>query len=167
MKLHRFRTHAGFVYFSHRDSAQAEWKVERDYTVPFTRYTVCRLQTGNYQGKRVWADWYVEHDALTLKDARLFIQTQMDARLAAHIAGLRADFERAHADLSKPAAKEWSAVIHACDPRGKNRAYLKRVKRAEEAAAMHARAAAAVSDDVLVLSGKMITVDMATKMTRS
>lgn len=108
MKLYRFRTLAGFVYFSHRDSAQAEWKVERDFCAPSRRYTVCRLETGHYQGKRVWADWYVQYDAVTLNDARNFIAAQMGLKAAAP---------------------------------------------------------AAAPDDVLVLTGKMITVDMATKMT--
>ena len=72
MKLYRTRTLAGFVYFSDRDTAAAEWKVERDCTVPFRRYTVCRVQLMHHQG-RLWTDWLIEHDALTLKDARNFI----------------------------------------------------------------------------------------------
>lgn len=114
MKLYRHRTLAGFVYFSHRDSAQAEWKVERDFCAPSRRYTVCRLEVGTYQDKRVWADWYVQYDAVTLNDARDFIASEM------------------------------------------------RLKTAAPAAAL-----VAASDDVLVLSGKMITVEMATKMTRN
>ena len=50
MKLHRFRTHAGFVYYSHKDAEQAEWKVVRDFTVPFRRYMVCRLEVRSYRG---------------------------------------------------------------------------------------------------------------------
>lgn len=83
MKLHRFRTHAGFVYYSHRDSAQAEWKVVRDFTVPFRRYMVCRLQVRSYQGKREYADWLVEHDAPTLRNATNYITSQMNPKAAA------------------------------------------------------------------------------------
>ena len=72
MKLYRHRTPAGLVYFSHRDAALAEWKVERDFTVPFRRYTVCRVQLKHHLG-RLWTEWHVEHDALTLNDARDFI----------------------------------------------------------------------------------------------
>lgn len=83
MKLHRFRTHCGFVYYSHKDSGQAEWKVERDFTVPSRRYTVCRLEVRTYQERRVWAEWYVQHDALTLRDAVNYITSQMNPKAAA------------------------------------------------------------------------------------
>jgi len=78
MKLYRLRTLAGFVYFSHPNGSrgaqeQTEWKVERDYTVPFTRYTVCRLERNYVNGVLNQADWYVQYDALTIKDARNFI----------------------------------------------------------------------------------------------
>lgn len=78
MKLYRLRTLAGFVYFSHPNGSrgaqgQTEWKVERDYTVPFTRYTVCRLERNYVNGVLNRADWYVQYDALTIKDARNFI----------------------------------------------------------------------------------------------
>ena len=83
MKLHRFRTHAGFVYYSHKDSAQAEWKVERDFCAPCRRYTVCRLERQYLNGVLYRAEWYVQHDAITLNDARLFITSQMNPKAAA------------------------------------------------------------------------------------